>query len=178
MSHLYFFALCIFLLAAGASPLGDMPNAAELASLASLGLPLAPGGEDPLTAVPGSASSASGRDSCKLTSSGATHPTPATGRSGVCSASASPPAGFSLGHSFPLIPQKLFSKIMKWEYVSMAELLPDNLEVARRSEEAQSSASCSSKAPKKKRSDRGLERFGGMVRLLFYFRGHNCQGAP
>ena len=45
-----------FLLAAGASPLADMPDAAELASLR---LPLTPGGgEDPLTAVTGSASSA------------------------------------------------------------------------------------------------------------------------
>ena len=32
----------------------------------------------------------------------------------------------------------------------MAELLPDNLELARRAAEAQRSASCSSKAPKKR----------------------------
>ena len=117
-----------------------MPNAAELASLASLGLPFTPGGEDPLTAVPGSVSSASGRDPCKVISSGATHPTPATGRSGDCPASACPPASISLGHGFPLIPQKLVSKIVKWEYVSMAKLLPDILELARRSGEAQRSA--------------------------------------
>ena len=64
-----------FLLATGASPLGDMPNASEVASL---GLPLAPGsgGEDPLTAVAGSASSSSRRDPCKVVSSGATHSSP------------------------------------------------------------------------------------------------------
>ena len=55
--------------------------------------------------------------------------------------------GFSLGHGFPLIPPKLVTKILRWEYVS---ILPDNLELASRAAEAQSSASCSSKAPKKR----------------------------
>ena len=140
----------MFLLTAGASPLGDMPDAAELASLR---LPLAPGGgEDPLTAVAGSASSATGGVPCKVVSAGDTHSIPATDRSGGSSNSASTgqSAGFSLGHGFPLIPQKLVSKILKWEYVSMAELLPDNLELARRSGEPQRAASCSSKAPKKR----------------------------
>ena len=60
-------------------------------------------------------------------------------------------AGFSLGHGFPLIPPKLVGNILKWEYVGMSELLPDNLELARRTAEAQRSlaTSCSSKAPKK-----------------------------
>ena len=103
-----------------------MPNAAELASLANLGLPFTPGGEDSLTAVPGSVSSASGRDPCKVISSGATHPTPGTGRSGDCPASAHP--------------SEVGLQDREVEYVSMAKLLPDNLELARRSGEAQRSA--------------------------------------
>ena len=140
---------CYFLLAAEASPLGDMPDTAELASLR---LPFTPGGEDPLTTVAGSASSAIGGDPCKVVSAGITHSTPVIDRSGDSSTSAttSQSAGFSLGHRFPLIPPKLVSKILKWEYVSMAELLPDNLELARRSGEPQRAASCSSKAPKKR----------------------------
>ena len=136
-----------FLLATGASLLGDMPNASKAASLGLLLAP-GPGSEDPLTAVTGSASSSSRRDPCKVVSSGTTLPTPADHSGG--SPSSVQPAGFSLGHGFPLIPPKLVSKILKWEYVSMAELLPDNLELARRSEEVQRSASCSSKAPKKR----------------------------
>ena len=101
------------LLATGASPLGDMPHSVELASL---GLPLTPGGEDPLTAVAGSASSSSRRDPCKLVSSqGASKP---SGHSGDSSIIASQTAGFSLGHGFPLIPPKLVTRILKWEYVS------------------------------------------------------------
>ena len=74
-----------------------MPDAAELASLQ---LPLAPGGEDPLTAVAGSASSATGGDPCKVVSAGTTHSTPVIDRSGDSSTSASTShsAGFSLGH--------------------------------------------------------------------------------
>ena len=61
------------------------------------------------------------------------------------------PSGFSLGQGFPLIPGKIVSKIEKWEYVSMADLLPDNLELARRSQsEIQRNLSCTAKAPKKR----------------------------
>ena len=38
------------------------------------------------------------------------------------------PQGFSLGQGFPLIPAKLVSKIERFEYFNMAELLPDNVE--------------------------------------------------
>ncbi len=138
--------LCILLyvLAAGTSPLGDMPNPSELASL---NLPLAPGGEDPLTTVAGSTSSASGSDPCKAVPSGATHSAPASTPAGVSSNSAQS-TEFSLGLGFPLIPQKLVTKILKWEFVSMAELLPDNIDLSRRSGEVQKA--CSSKAPKKR----------------------------
>ena len=123
-----------------------MPNPSELASLQ---LPLVPGGEDPLTTIAGSKSSASGSDPCKVVSSGATQSTLAGTQSGVSSNSTQTQSTeFSLGHGFPLIPQKLVAKILKWEFVSMAELLPDNLELARRSGEAQKA--CSSKAPKKR----------------------------
>lgn len=43
------------------------------------------------------------------------------------------------------------AKIQKWEFVSMSELLPDNLELSRRgSSEVQRGTSCSSKSPKKR----------------------------
>ena len=123
-----------------------MPNPSQLASLQ---LPLIPGGEDPLTTIAGSTSSASGSDPCKVVSSGATKSTLAGTQPGVSSNSTQAQSTeFSLGHGFPLIPQKLVAKILKWEFVSMAELLPDNLELARRSGEAQKA--CSSKAPKKR----------------------------
>ena len=170
-ANLYISVSLVFLLAAGASPLGDMPDAAELASL---WLPLAPGGEDPLTAVAGSASSATGGDPCKVVSTGVTHSIPATDCSGDSSTSASTgqSAGFSLGHGFPLIPLKLVSKILKWEYVSMAELLPDNLELARCSGEPQRAASCPSKAPKKREL---TEDWKGLVAwsVSLYLCGHN-----
>ena len=119
--------MLLFLLAAGASPLGVMLNSSELASW---GLPLAPGSEDPLTAVAGSTTSSNKGESCKVVASGVT---PVTGHSGVSASASQPPhtTGFSLGHGFPLIPLKLVTKILKWEYVSMVELLPDNLELAR-----------------------------------------------
>ena len=143
----------VSLLATGDSPLADMPNASELASL---GLPLAPlqGGEDPLTAVAGSAFSSSRGDPCKLTSSGPTHSISAVHPGG--SPNPVRPVGFSQGNGFPLITPKLVAKILKRAYVSMAELLPDNLKLAHCSAEAQRSASCSSKAPKKSEVWKGL----------------------
>ena len=73
------------------------------------------------------------------------------------------PAGFSLGHGSSLILPKLMTKILKWEYVSVGELLPDNLKLARHSAEAQRSASYSSKAPKKRELSEDWERTGGLV---------------
>ena len=60
--------------------------------------------------------------------------------------------GFSLGHGFPLIPEKLVAKIQRWEYVNLLELLPDNLELARGSlcEHRGSSSCATTKAPKKR----------------------------
>ena len=102
-----------------------MPNPSELASLQ---LPLAPGGEDPLTTIAGATSSASGSDPCKVVSSGAMQSTLAGTQSGVSSNSTQTQSTeFSLGYGFPLIPQKLVAKILKWEFISMAELLPNNL---------------------------------------------------
>ena len=106
---------------AGASPLGEMPSAGELASL---GLAAANAGEDPL------ASSAAGeiRPIPNPTSSGA----PAlSGESSASSSSSVSGQGFSLGHGFPLILAKVVNKIQKWEFINMSELLPDNLELAR-----------------------------------------------
>ena len=132
--------------AAGSSPLGEPPLSSEIAAL---GLPTAvmsaPSCEEPVcssgvTAVPGSGTSSRGHDPCTIVDSG---PKKSSGES--------VPSGFSLGHGFPLIPGKLVAKITKWEYVSMADLLPDNLELARRSQsEIQRNLSCTAKAPKKR----------------------------
>ena len=124
-----------------------MPQPAELASL---GLPPALGGEDPLTAVAGSTSSSSRRDPCKVVPS-SLHSRPSYDP-GETASNSLQLARLSLSHGFPLMPPKLVGKILKWEYVGMSELLPDNLELARRTAEAQRSlaTSCSSKAPKKR----------------------------
>ena len=41
---------------------------------------------------------------------------------------------FSLGETFPPIPEKLVTKIQSEEYVELAELLPDNVEVLRKAD--------------------------------------------
>ena len=138
------FSLCYTI---GTSPLGELPHASEVASL---GLPITPSSsvsrEDPLLApgastAPASATAGLGKDPCSVVYSG---------RSKSTESVVSSISGFSLGHGFPLIPAKLVTKILKWEYVRMADLLPDNLELARRSQtEVQRSASCSAKSPKK-----------------------------
>ena len=107
---------------AGASPLGEMLSAGELVSL---GLAAANAGGDPL------ASSAAGeiRPIPNPTSSGALA---LSGESSASSSGSVSGQGFSLGHGFPLIPAKVVNKIQKWEFINMSELLPDNLELARR----------------------------------------------
>ena len=112
----------------------SFPTRPQASEVAALGLSIAPRGsedrgENPLvsagiTAVAGSASSSGGKDQCTVVHSESKKP----------SESPSTTPGFSLGHGFPLIPPKLVVKIQKWEYVSMAELLPDNLELTRRSQ--------------------------------------------
>ena len=127
---------------AGASPLGEMPSAGDVASL---GLAAAGGstGEDPLAGGHGTdlSSSLISRvplpESVKLSASASTDSV-----SGQ---------GFSLGHGFPLIPVKVVNKIQKWEFINMSELLPDNLELARRSAESRGVPSCATlKSPKKR----------------------------
>ena len=102
---------------------------------------------DPLSAVAGSASSSSRKDPCKVVPS-SSHSRPSDDP-GETASNPSQSARFSLGHGFPLIPPKL---MLKCEYVAMSELLPDNLELACRTAEAQRSLAtfCSSKAPKKR----------------------------
>ena len=91
-------------------------------------------------AASGSATASLEKDPCSVVYSGRSKPTESV-----------VPLGFFLGHGFPLIPAKLLSKTQKWEYVNMADLLPDNLELARRSQvEVQPSAPCSAKSPKKR----------------------------
>ena len=52
----------------------------------------------------------------------------------------------TIGLGFPLIPS---NQIQRWEYVSLADLLLDNLELARHSAESQKSSQCLVKAVKK-----------------------------
>ena len=106
-------------------------------------------------------------------SSGATHSNPADHSGG--SPNPVQPAGFSLGRGSPLIPPKLVTKILKREYVSVGEQLPDNLKLARISAEAQRSASYSSKAPKKRELTEDWERTGGLVCLFLDIYGHSPQ---
>ena len=119
-----------------------MPSAGDVASL---GLAAVSGstGEDPLagghgTDLSGSLTSrVSLPESVKLSASASTDSV-----SGQ---------GFSLGHGFPLIPAKVVNKIQKWEFINMSELLPDNLELARRSAESRGVPLCATlKSPKKR----------------------------
>lgn len=126
--------------ATGSSPLGELPLSADIAAL---GLPSTvssePSCEEPVCSS-GRETSSFGHTPCTVVYSGPRK-----------SSSEAVPSGFSLGHGFPLIPGKLVAKIEKWEYVSMADLLPDNLELARRSQsEIQRNLSCTAKAPKKR----------------------------
>ena len=57
--------------------------------------------------------------------------------------------GFSLGHGFPLIPPKMVTKIEQFEFFSMAELLPDNVELSRKTEAVSAPSTCLPKVPKK-----------------------------
>ena len=58
--------------------------------------------------------------------------------------------GFSLGHGFPLIPPKLVAKIEQFEFFNMAELLPDNVELSRKTEAVSTPSTCLPKVPKKR----------------------------
>ena len=127
---------------AGASPLGEMPSAGDVASL---GLAAASGstGEDPLAGGPGTDLPGSVTSGVPLP--GSVKP------SASASTDSGSGQGFSLGHGFPLIPAKVVNKIQKWEFINMSELLPDNLELARRSAESRGVPSCTSlKSPKKR----------------------------
>ena len=58
--------------------------------------------------------------------------------------------GFSLGHGFPLIPSKLVFKFEQFEFFNMAELLPDNIELCRKTEAISAPSTCLPKVPKKR----------------------------
>ena len=111
----------------GASPLGAMPSSSKLSSL---GLQVSQSNESPLlTASSGVTPSVAG-DSLTLLSEGAS------------TSEGEKSQAFSLGQDFPLIPAKLVQQIQSWQYIRMAELLPDNLELARRSSEPLNVRSC------------------------------------
>ena len=124
-----------YLSLSGASPLGAMPSSLELSSL---GLQVSHSTESPLVAA-SSGAAPSGLGS-------------GTTPSGATSANESDKyQPFSLGRGFPLIPAKLVQKIQCWQYISMAELLPDNLELARRSSESPNNTmSCSSRSVRRR----------------------------
>ena len=104
----------------------------SLNELASLGLPIS----QPESSTPPSGQA--------LSHSSAAAALLALTESHGSTSSAASVATFSLGHGFPLIPTKLVEKIHSWQYIGMAELLPDNLELACRSAESVGTSSCSS----------------------------------
>ena len=58
--------------------------------------------------------------------------------------------GFFLEHGFPLIPQKLVMKIEHFKFFNMAELLPDDVELARKTETLLVPSTCLPKVSKKR----------------------------
>ena len=128
-------SLFLFCLA-GASLLGEMPSAGNVASL---GLAAASGstGENPCMDLPGSFTSG-------VPLPGSVKPSASASTDSVSG------QGFSLGHGFPPIPAKVVNKIQKWEFINMYELLPNNLELARRSAELQGVPSCTTLKSKKR----------------------------
>ena len=58
--------------------------------------------------------------------------------------------GFSLGHGFPLIPPKMVAKIEQFEFFNMAELLPDNIELSRKTEAVSTPSTCLPKVSRKR----------------------------
>ena len=117
-----------FFLLAGASPLGEMPSAGEVASL---GFATTGAGEDPLSSTLSTEATTGIRtipglqDSLSTSGPLSGNPAASTNTSGSTSVQ-----GFSLGHGFPLIPAEMVAIILKWESINMSELLPDNLELA------------------------------------------------
>ena len=117
-------------LSLGASPLGAMASSSELSSL---GLQVSQSNESPLLTASLVVTLSEGGDSLSPLSEGAS------------TSEGEKSQAFSVSQSFPLIPAKLVQKIQSWQYIGMAELLPDNLEMARRSCESPNVSSCSSR---------------------------------
>ena len=106
------------------------------AILASLGLPaVSTGTVPPPSLFSGSSSTVVGAMA-----------RPSTSSSILCRES----PGFSLGHGFPLIPSKLVFKIEQFEFFTMAEILPDNIELSRKTEAVSAPSTCLPKVPKKR----------------------------
>ena len=93
----------------------------EVASLElSVALAATPS-EDPLVPAGVTSVAGSAKDACSLVASSE------ASQSSKSVETAGSSSNFSLGHKFPLIPPKLVAKI---KFVSMSELLPDNLELS------------------------------------------------
>ena len=116
-------------------PLGAMPSSLELSSL---GLQVSQSNESLLVAA-----------SSGVTLSGAGDSMTPLSESTSTSEGENSKA-FSLGQGFPLNPAKLVQKIQNWQYIGMAELLPDNLELARCSSESPNVSSCSLKTVRRR----------------------------
>ena len=135
----------------GASPLGAMPSSSELSSL---GLQVLQSNESPLLAASSGVTPSGAGDS--LTPSSESASTNEGEKS----------QAFSLSQGFPLIPAKLVQKIQSWQYIGMAELLPDNLELTRRSSDSPNVGSCSSRAVR--RRELSHDQNGLMVWLVCF----------
>ena len=112
------------LLHAGVSALGEMPSAGEVVAL---GLATTGTVEDPLSSTTESTLGTPTVDALS------THSITAKSLASDTVGSSTSGQGFSLSHGFPLIPGKIVSRIQKWEFINMSELLPNNLELACRS---------------------------------------------
>ncbi len=96
------------------------------------------------SALAGETRTAPGLPNSSLTTEG-----PLTGKLSAPSSGSVSGQG-SLGHGFPLIPAKMVNKIQRWELVNISALLPDNLELARRSAESRGTTLYATlKSPKK-----------------------------
>ena len=146
-----------------------MPSVGEVAAL---GIASAGAGEDHLSSVETSRESRAitGLPDALSTSGplAEKHPASASGLA--------PSQGFSLGHGFPIIPAKMVNKLQKWEFVNMSELLPDNLELARRSADSRVATSCATvKSPKKRELS---EDWRGLIAWSVCLCGNHCQEVP
>ncbi len=131
----------LFIFPRSGSGLGTMPDPAEVAGL---GLPVFTAPEGPPATLPSAGTTSAESETTPLTTLPSVGTTPTeSGKTPSASvpgattdkgkpAQAEAPHSFWLGDGLPPVPAKLVSKILKGEFVDMADLLRDNIEAERR----------------------------------------------